>query len=525
MKRAIAKKPTKKAAKKPLRAPPSKGKGALDTKASSRWDEDVDSEDSGDEPKRKKGKKRAGEEDDSGSEGGDASEDESEEDNMETAEQKRRRLAKEYLDKIQGGVDSDEVGDEEDEEEGGGIGDEAGAMRGADRISSALRRERLEKQGKYFRTIGKKAEELSIADLVHQVNSDHTMSVTCVALSSDESTVYSGSKDNSIIMWDLESAHRRFLRPRWSREVNPNEQCCRGEILSVAATTDGRYLASGGRDMMVRIFDTRIAEAEVHAFQGHRDAVTSLTFRRDSYSLFSGSLDRCLKHWDLNEMGYLETLFGHQDGVMAVDCWTKERPISVSSDRTCRLWKIADETHLVFRGHKSTVDTVQIMTDEGYLSGGQDGSLQLWKETQKKPVASVSAAHGFNGANPRWICAIASVKMSDYAASGSDDGSVRLWNVLQESRKIVPVNAIPVNGFVNALAVSPRLIVAGTGREHRLGRWWNLRGNRNKVVVVRLPESLDADDAHGVKEADDDDDDEEEDDEAGGLGSDDEETD
>ena len=55
------------------------------------------------------------------------------------------------------------------------------------------------------------------------------------------------------------------------------------------------------------------------SLQGHRDAVTCLSFRRDSYSLFSGSLDRCLKHWDLNEMGYLETMFGHQVIAEATD--------------------------------------------------------------------------------------------------------------------------------------------------------------------------------------------------------------
>jgi ribosomal RNA-processing protein 9 len=62
----------------------------------------------------------------------------------------------------------------------------------------------------------------------------------------------------------------------------------------VAVSTDRKYLASGGRDNMIRIYDTRLdsAKAEVQAFSGHRDAVTSLAFQKDSYSLFSGSNDR-----------------------------------------------------------------------------------------------------------------------------------------------------------------------------------------------------------------------------------------
>jgi hypothetical protein len=44
-----------------------------------------------------------------------------------------------------------------------------------------------------------------------------------------------------------------------------------------------------------------------------------------------------------------------------------------------------------------------------------------------------------------------------------------------------------MGGFINALAVSPSIIVAGLGREHRLGRWWSLKGNRNKIAIVKLP--------------------------------------
>ena len=83
-------------------------------------------------------------------------------------------------------------------------------------------------------------------------------------------------------------------------------------MLSIAITSDGRYLASGGRDNMIRIYDQRMSYSEITTLKGHRDAVTSLAFRTDSYALFSGSLDRCLKHWDINEMAYIETMFGHQ---------------------------------------------------------------------------------------------------------------------------------------------------------------------------------------------------------------------
>ena len=65
-------------------------------------------------------------------------------------------------------------------------------------------------------------------------------------------------------------------------------------MLSLAISSDNRYLVSGGRENTIRIYDTRLNESgsEIHVFNGHRGAVTSLSFQKDSYSLFSGSSDR-----------------------------------------------------------------------------------------------------------------------------------------------------------------------------------------------------------------------------------------
>ena len=178
----------------------------------------------------------------------------------------------------------------------------------------------------------------------------------------------------------------------------------------------------------------------------------------------------------------------------------KHRPISCSSDKTIRLWKMIDETHLVFRGHKGAVDTVRMLTKDSFISGGQDGSLLLWKETQKRPVASILTAHGLEGDDenllgqryctvPRWICSLTTIHSSDLVVSGSYDGNIKFWSAKPEGKDLKFVNNLKLPGFVNSMAISSscRLLVAGTGNEHRMGRWWRLPGNHNKVVVMKLP--------------------------------------
>ncbi len=109
--------------------------------------------------------------------------------------------------------------------------------------------------------------------------------------------------------------------------------------------------------------------------------MSCLKFRRDSYDLYSGSLDRCIKHWDIAQMGYVETLFGHQSPVTALDTYRKERVVSCSQDRTVRYWKIPEETHLVFRSGNSNLgsaECISCLDDSHFITGSDAGTVALW---------------------------------------------------------------------------------------------------------------------------------------------------
>ena len=50
---------------------------------------------------------------------------------------------------------------------------------------------------------------------------------------------------------------------------------------------------------------------------------------------------------------HLSIRYGHQDGVSAIDCLHRERPVTAgTNDRSVRVWKVVQESQLVFTGHK-----------------------------------------------------------------------------------------------------------------------------------------------------------------------------
>jgi ribosomal RNA-processing protein 9 len=80
-------------------------------------------------------------------------------------------------------------------------------------------------------------------------------------------------------------------------------------VLAAAVSSDGSLLATGGTDKLIHVWDVR-ANKHVQAFSGHRGAVHGLSFREGTKTLFSASDDRCVKIWSLEDMSYVDTLFG-----------------------------------------------------------------------------------------------------------------------------------------------------------------------------------------------------------------------
>ena len=163
-----------------------------------------------------------------------------------------------------------------------------------------------------------------------------------------------------------------------------------------------------------------------------------------------------------------------------------ERCVSVGArDRTARLWKVVEQTQLVFRGGgnpdrrrarnkdndgeaagpksygEGSIDRVALIDEETFVTGSDNGSISLWTLHKKKPIFTVPLAHGLElpmkpeeasaetepdarvpERQPRWITALATIPYSDLILSGSWDGRVRVWRVSGDKRKLEPMGVI-----------------------------------------------------------------------------------
>lgn len=354
------------------------------------------------------------------------------------------------------------------------------------------------------------------AGVVSYRRGGHDLPPTCVALSKDGRRAFSGSKDGSLVMWDVEAAagagasggasSATLLRAIGRGDGGKGGN--RREILAVAASDDGRYLAVGGRDDKVRIFDARTtttknsssssSRSPVATFEGHKKAVTALAYRPRTLDLYSGSDDRCVRRYDLNSMTYVETLYGHQSPISDVSTSNKNRPVTVSrGDRTVRVWKVEEDSHLVYRpgGDVGGAECVAAIRDGWFVTGHDDGRLALWKEEKKRPVATIAEAHGRGGGVPRGIACCDALGLSDVLVTGSNDGYLRFWRIRtgEKDNGIEPLDAIPIHGYINGIAMGPggRFCVAAVGQEPRMGRWDRVPRAKNRFAIIRLHDDVD----------------------------------
>ncbi|KAL2609211.1 hypothetical protein R1flu_027784 [Riccia fluitans] len=467
-----------------------------------------------------------------------ASDEEEDEDvDVETAQEKRLRVAKAYLNKIRSSAK-----DESDEDEDDAENEEA--KRGArdSMVADLLAQRQLEESGRVQRKFARRVVESLPLKNGRVVSRRHRQTVTAVCLTEDDARGFAASKDGLILHWDIESGQSEkydwpTVEPSTSggdggKSAGGGKKKNGGSkhVLAMAVSSDGRYLAAGGLGRSIQIWDTRTRK-HILAFPGHKGAISSLAFRQGTQQLMSGSYDRTIKLWSVDDRSYIDTLYGHQSEVLSIDCLRQERVISAGRDRTLRLWKIPEESQLVFRGHAPSMDCCCMVSNSEFFSGSDDGSVALWNTLRKKPLVVIKNAHGsqaasaqlesdseaveepenepvanghanevtenamengedsgtvrevVGGAATSWVGAVASCRASDLVASGAGDGTVRLWAVVEDNRSIKPICSLPVKGFVNSLAFanSGRFLLAGVGQEPRLGRWGRIPGVRNGV--------------------------------------------
>jgi len=197
-------------------------------------------------------------------------------------------------------------------------------------------------------------------------------------------------------------------------------------IYSVAWSLDGKLLASGSYDKMVKLWDAPSGQ-EVKNLQDHIDAVFAVAFSPDGKHLASGSQDRSVKIWDIVSGQRLYTLSDATDGLTSIAYSPSGKQIAAAGyDKTIYVWEVGDSDGRLLRSLIADEDSILALawTPDGkmLITSSADGSIRFRDAATLDPVGII--AH-----QPDWVETLSISPDGTRLAAGRFNGTLSLFDV------------------------------------------------------------------------------------------------
>ncbi|BAZ13109.1 WD repeat-containing protein [Calothrix sp. NIES-4071] len=308
--------------------------------------------------------------------------------------------------------------------------------------------------------------------LVRTLNG-HSGSVNAVTITADGRRLISGSSDNSLKVWNLETGEELFSLIGHTASVT-----------AVAATSDSKLVISGSQDNTLRVWNLETRK-ELLAFKGHRNCINAISISRNSKQVVSASSDSIINIWNLETGEKQFNLNSHRSPVHTLTITSNDKlVISGSLDGIIKVWNLETGREiLTFKNHNSAIRTVFVNPDGNeVVSASSNNNVRCWSLDTGKQL--------LNSPNKNdWVSTVTVTSDMSTVISGLSDNTLKVWNIKTGKTNFTTPNH---NGSINAVAVTPngRQFISASS-DHTI-KIWNLEIVDESVITYAHSASINA---------------------------------
>jgi WD40 repeat protein len=291
----------------------------------------------------------------------------------------------------------------------------------------------------------------------------HSSAVYSVAFSSDGKLLASGGADKNVILWEMSGDVPVGKTLAGHTDIVGHTDVVR----AVAFSPDGKLLASGSLDRTVIIWDVATGQP-IRQLHGHNKGIRSIAISPDGMLLASGSLDETIILWDLTTGAQVgEPIIGHTALVGALAFSPDGKQLAAGDDDSnIIVWSVENHRPLfpALTDHTTWVLDLEYSPDGKWLaSASGDHTIIIWDPQTGQSVGAPLRGHS------SWVHDIVFSPDGRTLVSAGEDATIRLWDVASRTQVGEPI--IGHNEAVLGLAFSPDGTLASSSADATVILW------------------------------------------------------